>query len=151
MAELLVGGMLVVASLVILGLIVSMISFVVWLVLLPFKLLGFLFQGVAALLLLPFLLVLGFVGVLAFGVGLIAFLLPAMPLVLLALGIWWLVKRRQGPAAAAHYGAGAGAASAPSRRRGVRRSATPPAGTYDSNCLARTTKRLGAGPIQLNG
>ena len=100
MAELLVGGMLLVASLVILGVIVSMLSFVFWLVLLPFKLLAFLFQGLAALLLLPFLLMLGFVGLLVFGVGLVAFLLPALPLVLLALGIWWLMKRRGDPVAA---------------------------------------------------
>jgi hypothetical protein len=32
----------------------------------------------------------------------IAFLVPALPLVLLGLGIWWLVKRRQQPAAPVH-------------------------------------------------
>ena len=100
MVELVVGGAFIVAALVVLGLLVSMLSFVVWLVLLPFKLIGFLFHGLAALLLLPFLLVIGFVGFLAFGVGLVAFLLPALPLVLLALGIWWLVNRRRAPAAA---------------------------------------------------
>ena len=75
------------------------LSLVTALVLLPFKLLGFLFKGVAALLLLPLMLVLGLVGFLLFGAGILVLLLPALPLVLLALGIWWLAKRRAQPAA----------------------------------------------------
>jgi len=77
-AELVVGGALVFAALMLLGVIWTMVSLVFWLVLIPFKLLGFLFKGVAALL-----------------------LLPALPLVLLGLGIWWLMKRRHPPAATA--------------------------------------------------
>ena len=102
MAELVVGGALLLAALVFLGVIWFVVSLVFSLVLLPFKLFGFLLKGVAALLLLPFLLVLGLVGILVFGAGMIAFLMPAFPLVLIGLGIWWLVKRRQQPAAPAH-------------------------------------------------
>ncbi len=101
MAELVVGGALVFAALMLLGVTWTVVSLVFWLVLIPFKLLGFLFKGVAALLLLPFLLVLGLVGVLAFGAGVIVFLLPAFPLVLIGVGIWWLMRRRHSPAATA--------------------------------------------------
>lgn len=99
MAELVVGGALLLAALVFLGVIGFVVSLVFSLIILPFKLLGFLLKGVMALLLLPVLLVLGLVVALVFGAGMIAFLVPALPLVLLGLGIWWLVKRRQQPAA----------------------------------------------------
>jgi hypothetical protein len=101
-AELVVGGALLFAALVFLGVIGFVVSLVFTLVLLPFNLLGFLLKGVFALLLLPFMLVLGLVVALVFGAGMIAFLAPALPLVLLGFGIWWLVKRRQQPAAPAH-------------------------------------------------
>jgi len=101
-AELVVGGVLLFGALVFLGVIGFVISLVFSLVLLPFKLFGFLLKGVFALLLLPFMLVLGLVVALVFGAGMIAFLAPLLPLVLLALGIGWLVKRRQPPAAPAH-------------------------------------------------
>ena len=99
MAELAVAGALALAALIFLGLIWAVVSMVFSLVLLPFKLLGFVFKGVAALLLLPFMLVFGLVGFLLFGAGILVLLLPALPLVLLALGIWWLAKRRAQPAA----------------------------------------------------
>ena len=99
MAELVVGGAIAFAALVFLGVVGAVVSLVFSLVLLPFKLLGFLFKGVAALLLVPFALVLGLVGFLVFGAGILVLLVPAFPLVLLALGVWWLVKRREQPAA----------------------------------------------------
>lgn len=104
MVELVVGGALVFAALLALGVIWAVISLVFTLLVLPFKLLGWLFHGVAALLLFPFLLVLGLVGVLVFGAGMLVFLLPAFPLVLLGLGIWWLTRRRRTGAPAAHGG-----------------------------------------------
>ena len=99
MVELVVVGALVFAALLAVGVIWAVISLVFTLLVLPFKLLGWLFHGVAALLLFPFLLVLGLVGVLVFGAGMLVFLLPAFPLVLLGLGIWWLMRRRRTPAA----------------------------------------------------
>jgi hypothetical protein len=99
--ELVVGGALLFGALVLLGVIGFLISLVFSLVLLPFKLFGFLLKGAAVLLLVPFLLVAGLVGMVVLSAGMIAFLVPALPLVLLGLGIWWLVKRRQ-PAAPAH-------------------------------------------------
>lgn len=101
MAELVVGGALVLAAVVALGVLWTVFSLFFWLVLLPFKLLGFLFKGLAILLLVPILLVLGLVGFLVLGAGMIAFLAPVFPFVLLGLGIWWLMKRRHQPAATA--------------------------------------------------
>jgi hypothetical protein len=100
--ELVVGGALLLAALVFLGVIGFVVSLLFTLIVLPFQLLGFLFKSFAGLLLLPFLLVLGFVGLLVFGAGMIALLAPAVPLVLLGLGIWWLVKRGRQPAATTH-------------------------------------------------
>ena len=99
MVELVVGGALLLAALMFLGVIGFVVSLLVSLFVLPFQLLGFLFKGFAGLLLLPVLLLLGFVGLLVFGAGMIALLAPAVPLVLLGLGIWWLVKRGRQPAA----------------------------------------------------
>ena len=102
MIELVVGGAILLAVLVFLGVIGAVLSLVFTLVLLPFKLIGFLFKSAVALVLLvPFLLVLGIVGVLALGAGLIALFLPLLPFALLGLGIWWLMKRRQQAAAPA--------------------------------------------------
>ena len=95
MIELLVGGALVFAALVVLGVLWVVVSLVFTLVILPFKLLEFLFHGAAALLLVPFFILLGLIGLFVFGAGMVALLVPAMPLVLLGLGIWWLMKRRQ--------------------------------------------------------
>jgi hypothetical protein len=105
--ELVVGGALVFAALLALGVIWAVVSLVFTLLVLPFKLLGWLFHGVAALLLFPFLLVLGLVGLLVFGAGMLVFLLPAFPLVLLGLGIWWLMRRRRSASHAAHGGSAA--------------------------------------------
>ena len=102
MIELVVGGALLLAALLFLGVIGFVVSLVLSLIVLPFKLLGFLVKGVFALLLIPCLLALGLVCLLVFGAGMIAMLLPALPLVLIGVGIWWLVKRRERPAAQAH-------------------------------------------------
>jgi len=70
------------------------LSLVFWIVLLPFKLLGLAFKGMAFVLMLPFFLLFAIGAALLFGFGLFMFFIPALPLVLVALGIWWLMKRR---------------------------------------------------------
>jgi len=100
--ELVVGGALLLAALLFLGVIGFVISLVFSLFVLPFKLLGFFLKGAFALLLIPCLMVLGFVCLLVFGAGMIAMLVPALPLVLIGVCVWWLVKRRDRPAAQAH-------------------------------------------------
>jgi hypothetical protein len=100
--ELVVGGALLLAALMFLGVFGFVVSIFFTIFVLPFKLMGLLFKGFAALLLLPVLLVQGFVGLLVFGAGMIALFAPAVPLLLLGLGIWWLVKRGRQPAATTH-------------------------------------------------
>jgi hypothetical protein len=93
-AGLFVLGALAFAGLLIFGVLWAALSLVFWLVLLPFKLLGLVFKGMAVIFMLPFLLLLAIGAVLAFGFGLFMFFIPALPLVLVALGVWWLMKRR---------------------------------------------------------
>jgi hypothetical protein len=93
--ELVVGGALLFAALVFLGVFGFMVSLFFTLFVLPFQLLGLLFKGFAGLLLLPILLVLGFVGLMVFAAGVIGLFTPLLPLVLIGLGVWWLVKRER--------------------------------------------------------
>jgi hypothetical protein len=83
----------------VLGLLASAFALVCWVVLLPFQILGWVFRGFAWLLALPFLLLFGIIGVVIFGAGVLAFMLPIIPFALIAWGAWWLVNRR-GPTAA---------------------------------------------------
>src|SRR5262245_42617078 len=63
LVELVVGGAFLVASLIVIGVFVAMFSLIVWLVVLPFKLLGLLFHSALWLVFaVPFMLLLGFVG-----------------------------------------------------------------------------------------
>ncbi|TMQ52273.1 MAG: hypothetical protein E6K73_03315 [Candidatus Eisenbacteria bacterium] len=94
MLELVVLGVLGMAVLLVFGVLAAVAAFVWWIVVLPFKLLGLVFRGAAVLLALPFLLIAGFIGLLVFGAGVLAFMMPALPLVLLILGVVWLVRRR---------------------------------------------------------
>lgn len=98
MFEALAFGVAVLVVLAVVGLLASILALVWWVVLLPFKLLALVFKGLGVLLALPFLLLFGLGGVLAliFGFGL--FLLPALPFLLIALGIWALARRRDHPA-----------------------------------------------------
>jgi len=88
------GAIGVLAGLVILSALAGVVSLVFWVVLLPFKLLGLVFRGIAFLLFLPFLLLLG--GGIVFLVGLpilLTLLVIAAPAVLFALAIVWLAKK----------------------------------------------------------
>lgn len=94
----LVLGVLGFTALIVFGVLAAVFSLVGWILFLPFKLFGFLFRGVALLLALPFFLLFGGGAALVFGLGIFMFLIPALPLVLIALGVWWLMKRRAHPA-----------------------------------------------------
>ena len=96
MFELMVLGALAIAAMAVLGVLGAVASLVCWVFFLPFKLLGLVFRSFAFLLALPFLLIAGLIGVAVFGVGIFLFLFPAIPLVLILLGIWWLARRRPG-------------------------------------------------------
>jgi hypothetical protein len=98
--ELIGVGSLLLLGLVLVGLVWAALSLVFWVILLPFKLLGLAFRGVAVLFALPFLLIFGFLGVLLFGAGVLVFLLPVVPFALLVVAVVWLVRRSHGAASA---------------------------------------------------
>ena len=96
MFELLVVGLVAtVIGVAVLGLLGAVVALVCWLFVLPFKLLGLAFRGLAFLFALPFLLIVGLVGALVFGAGALMFIFPALPILLLAGFIWWLATRRR--------------------------------------------------------
>ena len=78
----------------VLGLLASVVALVFWVFCLPFRIRGWVFRGFAGLLALPFMLVFAILGAAIFGAGVIALFVPALPFVLLAAGIWWLINRR---------------------------------------------------------
>jgi len=72
-----------------------------WLVFLPFRLLGWVFNGLGLLLFLPLIVLFGILGVVIFGFGAAVFFVPFLPFALLAFVIWrWVRKPRS--AAATH-------------------------------------------------
>jgi len=99
--ELLVIGFAGLVALAVLSAIGGLAAFILWLVVLPFRLLAFVFKGLVALLFIPLFLVIGLVVAAAVGLPVLLFvLLPVMPLVLLMAGIVWLAKKGVGRAAA---------------------------------------------------
>ena len=95
MFELLVAGAVAVAGVAVLGLLWAVVGLLCWVVVLPFKLLGLAFRGVAFLLALPFLLIAAIAGALLFGLGALVFMIPALPIVALAGLVWWLATRHR--------------------------------------------------------
>ena len=94
MLTLLVMGMMGFVALAVLGLLASVVALVWWLIFLPFRVLGWVFGGLAGLLALPFMLVFALLAMVLFAAGFIAFAIPLLPFALLVGGIWWLMKRR---------------------------------------------------------
>lgn len=95
------GAVGLLAGFIVLSALAGVVSLVFWVVLLPFRLLGLVFRGLAFLLFLPFLLVLG--GGLVFLIGLpllLTVLVAAAPAVLFVLAIVWLAKKTMHRAAA---------------------------------------------------
>ena len=95
MFELLVGGVIAAVGLAIFGLLWAIVSMICWVFVLPFKLLGFAFQGLALVLAFPFILLIAILAAVVFGVGAILFAIPALPIVVLAAIIWWLATRNR--------------------------------------------------------
>jgi hypothetical protein len=92
--ELLALGFAALVVLAVVSALFGIAALLFWIVLLPFRLLGFAFKALGALLFLPVVLVVGLVAVAVVGVPLLLVaLLPAIPLALLVVGIWWLAKR----------------------------------------------------------
>ena len=100
MFGLLIAGASAFAGVAVLGLVWAVVALLCWVFVLPFKLLALAFRGVALILLAPFLLLIGILAALCLGVGMLAFLAPALPIVALVWFAWWLVHRRHEPHAA---------------------------------------------------
>ena len=64
-----------------------------WLVLLPFRLLGWVFRGLGLLIFLPVLLLGGILGVAVFGLGALGLALPFLPFALIVFVLWRLARR----------------------------------------------------------
>jgi hypothetical protein len=92
--ELIVTAIVGMIVLSIVAVLVAGLSFLFWVVFLPFRLLGWVFKGLGLLLLLPVLLLVGGVAMLVFGVGAFGLLLPLAPFVLLGFLLWRLVRGR---------------------------------------------------------
>ncbi|HEY3216594.1 MAG TPA: hypothetical protein VGK93_08895 [Candidatus Eisenbacteria bacterium] len=75
-------------------LVLGVLAMVLWVVLLPFKILGLALRGIAMLLWLPVLLLFGVLGAVIFGFGALIFFFPLVPFALLALLVWWLMRRK---------------------------------------------------------
>ncbi len=99
MVELLVLGALAFAAVVFFTVLASVFGLVLWLVFLPFRIVGWLLHGIGLLLALPFLAVFGVVAFVVAGAGFLMFLLPFLPIALIALGAVWLVRRNRRSAA----------------------------------------------------
>jgi hypothetical protein len=95
---LLVGGIVAFAVLLVMGVLGAVLSLVFGLVVLPFKLLGFLFRGLGLLIAIPFVVLFAILGVLILGAGAVMLFVPFFPLVVVGLGIWWLFGKRRHPA-----------------------------------------------------
>lgn len=93
MIEMLVLGAIGLAVALVVGLVASVFGFVLWLLFLPFKLLGWIFKGVAMLALTPFLLVGGLVAAIAMGAMFFVLALPALPLIGFIALLAWLARR----------------------------------------------------------
>ena len=100
MFELIGVASVLLVGLVLVGLAWAALSLFFGLVLLPFKLLGLMFRGLAALLALPFLLIFGLAALILFGAGALVFLLlPLLPLALVVLAVILLARRGRGAGA----------------------------------------------------
>ena len=89
------------AGLAVLSALAGAVSLVFWVVLLPFRLLGLVFRGIAFLLFLPILLLVGGGIVLVVGLPiLLTLLVVAAPAILFALAIVWLARKALGRAPA---------------------------------------------------
>lgn len=94
MFELLVLGIVGLVLIAGFGLLAAVASLIWWVVALPFKLAALVFKGLAAVLLLPFMLLFGVIGFVLFGAGLVAFFVPALPILLIVALVVALFRRR---------------------------------------------------------
>ncbi len=94
MFEVLALGFAALVLLALVGALWGLAALVLWIVLLPFRLLALIFKGLAALFFLPFFVLFGIFLAVLIGIPLLlVVLVPALPVLLLVLGIVWLARR----------------------------------------------------------
>ena len=94
MIEMLGLGLLALVAIAVVSLFAAGLSVALWMVFLPFRILGWLFKGIGFLLALPFMLLFGALGFLIFGFGAFVFLVPFAPFVLLVFLLWRWMRGR---------------------------------------------------------
>lgn len=94
MIELVVGMVSLLVTVAVVGILAGGIAMVLWLVFLPFRILGWAFKAIGLVLALPFLLVFGVVGFLIFGMGTMIFMIPFVPFLLLSWFLWRWMRGR---------------------------------------------------------
>ena len=94
MVEFIIFAVMALTVLLVCTLLASVFGLVLWMVFLPFRIMGWILQAFALLLMLPIIAVVGLFGFAVVGAGVLMFLLPVIPFVLIALGAWWLVRRK---------------------------------------------------------
>ena len=91
--ELFVIGVVAFALIAALGLAAALISFLVWLVVLPFQILGLALKFVGFLIAVPILFVVGLIVASAVGFGALFLFAPLLPFVLAGLVLLWVFRR----------------------------------------------------------
>lgn len=98
MIALLVLGALLFAGMIVMGTLVAVAGLLGFVIMLPFRILGWTFKLLGLLLAIPFALIALMLGGVGLAVGLGVALLPALPFIALVWLCWWLVAGRRNPA-----------------------------------------------------
>jgi len=92
--ELVVLAGLAFATLIVVGVLISVFSVVGWFLWLPFKIIGWMLRGVGLLIAFPFILLACLLGGFGILLGAGVLLVPLFPLAAVGAILWWLFHRR---------------------------------------------------------
>ena len=101
MFELIVFAGLAFATLIVVGVLISVFSVVGWFLWLPFKILGWVLRGIGMMIALPFILLALMLGGFGMLLGAGVLVLPLFPLAAIGALVWWFFHRRPQPASQA--------------------------------------------------
>jgi hypothetical protein len=99
--ELIVFAGLAFATLIVVGVLISVFSVVGWFLWLPFKILGWVLRGIGMMIALPFILLALMLGGFGMLLGAGVLVLPLFPLAAIGALVWWFFHRRPQPASQA--------------------------------------------------
>jgi len=89
------------ATLIVVGVLISVFSVVGWFLWLPFKILGWVLRGIGMMIALPFILLALMLGGFGMLLGAGVLVLPLFPLAAIGALVWWFFHRRPQPASQA--------------------------------------------------